>query len=327
MPFPNPQNKECLGYDCPFPRMGISPPLRLTPMRLFQQRHEVAVWAPAKINLFLEVLGKRPDGYHAIATLMLAIRRFDTLGITEDNSGAIQLHCNRSDLSTGPDNLVVRAARLLQERTGCSRGCRIRLLKRIPMAAGLAGGSSDAAATLLGLNRLWQLGLATGDLEKLGAELGSDVPFFFHLPAAWCTGRGEIVTPVDFPRALDLVLVCPSFGCPTAEVYRHVKVPEQPLDGTGMLAAAAAGDVEAIGRQVHNRLQPAALTIAPKIAEFVDRVEALQPAGTLMSGSGSTVFAVCRDRDEALRIAKELRKSAGEFAVHVVRSCSAQRPP
>lgn len=297
-------------------------------MRLFEKRHEVVVRAPAKVNLFLEVLGKRPDGYHAIATLMLAIRRFDTLGITEDQTGAIQLHCNRADLSTGPDNLVVRAARLLQERTGCPRGCRLRLVKRIPMAAGLAGGSSDAAATLLGLNRLWQLGLATSDLQKLGAELGSDVPFFFHLPAAWCTGRGEIVTPVAFPRALDLVLVCPSFGCPTAAVYRQVRIPEQPLDGTEMLAAAGAGDVEAIGRHLHNRLQPAAMTIAPKIAEHLERIEALQPAGTLMSGSGSTVFAVCRDRDEALRIAKELRKSArGEFAVHVVRSCSAQPPP
>jgi 4-diphosphocytidyl-2-C-methyl-D-erythritol kinase len=297
-------------------------------MRLFQLRREVVVWAPAKINLFLEVLDKRPDGYHAIATLMLAIRRFDTLGITEDQSGAIQLQCNRSDLSTGSDNLVVRAARLLQESTGCPRGCRLRLIKRIPMAAGLAGGSSDAAATLLGLNRLWQLGLTAGDLEKLGAELGSDVPFFFHLPAAWCTGRGEIVTPVAFPRALDLVLVCPSFGCPTADVYRQVKTPEQARDGAGMLAAAAAGDVEVIGRHLHNRLQPAAVAIAPEISEIVDRVEAQQPAGTLMSGSGSTVFAVCRSRDEALRIAKEFRKRArGEFAVHVARSCSAQRPP
>ncbi|MCI0682820.1 MAG: 4-(cytidine 5'-diphospho)-2-C-methyl-D-erythritol kinase [Gemmataceae bacterium] len=297
-------------------------------MRLLEQRHEVVVWAPAKVNLFLEVLGKRPDGYHAIATLLLAIRRFDTLGIREDHSGAIQLHCNRSDLSTGPDNLVVRAARLLQERTGCPRGCRLRLIKRIPMAAGLAGGSSDAAATLLGLNRLWQLELANSDLEKLGAELGSDVPFFFHLPAAWCTGRGEIVTPVAFPRALDLVLVCPSFGCPTAAVYGWVQAPEEPLDGQAMLAAAAIGDVEAIGRQLHNRLQPAAMTIAPRLAEFVERVEALRPAGTLMSGSGSTVYAVCRDRVEASRIAKELRKSAcGDFAVHVVRSCSAQLPP
>ena len=297
-------------------------------MHLFQQRQHVVVWAPAKVNLFLEVLGKRPDGYHAIATLMLAIRRFDTLCIKEDPSGAIQLHGNRSDLSTGPDNLIVRAARLLQKHTGESGGCRIRLIKRIPMAAGLAGGSSDAAATLIGLNRLWRLGLAAAELEKLGAELGSDVPFFFHLPAAWCTGRGEIVTPVNFPRPLDLVLLCPSFGCPTAAVYGKVQVPQKPLEGGDMLAAAAAGDVEAIARRLHNRLQPAAASIAPQIADYLQRLAALNPAGALLSGSGSTLFAVCRNTDEAKRIATELRNSArGDYQVYVVRSCSEQRPP
>ncbi len=297
-------------------------------MHLLQTRQDVLVWAPAKVNLFLEVLGKRPDGFHEIATLMLAIRRFDTLCIKEDPSGEILLHCNRSDLSTGPDNLIVRAARLLQKHTGESRGCRIQLVKRIPMAAGLAGGSSDAAATLLGLNRLWQLGLQASELEKLGAELGSDVPFFFHLPAAWCTGRGEIVTPVSFPRPLDLVLLCPSFGCATAAVYRHVQVPDKPLDCAAMLAAANAGDVAAIGRHLHNRLQPAATAIAPKIAEYQQRLLALNPAGALMSGSGSTLFAVCRNRDEAQRMARELRDSArGVYQVYVVRSCLEQRPP
>ena len=297
-------------------------------MLLRQLRQEMVVWAPAKVNLFLEVLGKRPDGYHAVAMLMLAIRRFDTLCIKEEPSGAISLQCNRSDLSTGPDNLVVRAARLLQERTGCPRGCRIRLLKRIPLAAGLGGGSSDAAATLLGLDRLWQLGLPPSELEKLGAELGSDVPFFFHLPAAWCTGRGEIVTPVGLPRPLDLVLVCPSFGCSTAAVYGQVQVPQAPVDGSALLAAAGSGDAEAIGRLLHNRLQPAAAALAPKIAEYLDRLRALNPAGALMSGSGSTLFAVCRDRPEAERIAKEMRDSGrGDYQVYVVRSCSEQRPP
>jgi 4-diphosphocytidyl-2-C-methyl-D-erythritol kinase len=297
-------------------------------MHLLQLRQDVVVWAPAKVNLFLEVFGKRPDGYHEIATLMLAIRRFDTLCIKEDPSGEIGLHCNRSDLPTGPDNLIVRAARLFQKHAGESRGCRIRLVKRIPLAAGLAGGSSDAAATLLGLNRLWQLGLQGGELEKLGAELGSDVPFFFHLPAAWCTGRGEIVKPASFPRPLDLVLLCPNFGCPTAAVYRKVEVPAKPLEGAAVLAAAAAGDAEAIGRQLHNRLQPAAEAIAPKLAEYHERLAAMNPAGTLLSGSGSTLFAVCRNRDEAKRMAKELRdRTAGECQVYVVRSCSEQRPP
>ena len=297
-------------------------------MHLLQTRQGVVVWAPAKVNLFLEVLGKRLDGYHEIATLMLAIRRFDTLCIKEDPSGEILLDCNRSDLSTGEDNLVVRAARLLQKHTGCSRGCRLRLVKRIPMAAGLGGGSSDAVATLLGLDRLWQLGLSARELEKLGAELGSDVPFFFHLPAAWCTGRGEIVKPVAFPRALELVLLCPSFGCPTAAVYRQVQAPQKPADSVALLTAAAVGDVETLGRCLLNRLQAAATTIAPKIARYFQQLRTLNPAGALLSGSGSTLFAVCRNREEAKRIAKDLRDRArGDYQVYVVRSCSEQRPP
>src|SRR5207302_2535110 len=125
-------------------------------------------------------------------------------------AGQVELVCTDPALATLPDNLVVRAARLLQERTGCTRGCRIRLVKRIPMAAGLAGGSTDAAATLLGLNQLWQLGLSTADLAKLGGEIGSDIPFFFYTPAAWCTGRGEIVTPLELPIPLHFVLLCPT---------------------------------------------------------------------------------------------------------------------
>jgi 4-diphosphocytidyl-2-C-methyl-D-erythritol kinase len=297
-------------------------------MRHSARRPHVVVRAPAKVNLFLEVLGKRPDGFHAIATLLVAIRRYDTLDFKEETSGAIHLSCNRSDLSTGPDNLVVRAARLLQERSGCKRGCRIRLTKRIPLAAGLAGGSSDAAATLQGLDQLWKLGWNRNDLERLGAELGSDVPFFFHLPAAWCTGRGEIVKPVTLPRPLDLVLLCPEFGCSTATVYRHAEISAKPRDGADILNAVQKGDPRAIGRQLFNRLQPAAEKIAPTLTEYWQRLLALKPAGALMSGSGSSLFAVCRDRLEANRIAGALRRQArGEYAVFVVRSCSAQRPP
>jgi 4-diphosphocytidyl-2-C-methyl-D-erythritol kinase len=292
-------------------------------MRWIGLQESVVVWAPAKVNLFLEVLGKRPDGYHEIATLMLAIRRYDTLWFQDGAEGHadVRLSCNRDNLSTGPDNLIVRAARLLQERTGCTRGCRIRLVKRIPLAAGLAGGSSDAAATLVALNQLWQLGLARTELIALGAELGSDVAFFFHTPAAWCTGRGEIVTPVAAPRALDLVLVCPNFGCATAEVYRNLVVLERPADGSAVRDALAAGDMNVLGRLLHNRLEPAAQKVAPRLAELRQRIETLRPAGTLLSGSGSTLFALCRSAVEAARIATELRRDAnGEYEVFVTQS-------
>src|SRR5262249_6842875 len=215
---PHPQKRNFLGYEeliNKFPWMGFpSPPARLA-MLSERDAGAVLVWAPAKVNLFLEVLSKRPDGYHEIATLMVAVSLYDTLVFKEESSGTIQLFSSFPQLSTGPDNLINRAALLLQERTGCRRGVSIRLTKRIPLAAGLAGGSTDAAATLWGLNRLWGLELASQELGRLGAELGSDVAFFFSTPAAWCTGRGEIVEPLALGRPLDLVVICPPFGLST----------------------------------------------------------------------------------------------------------------
>src|SRR6266567_3977366 len=178
---------------------------------MLSERQGDGLWirTPAKVNLFLEVLGKRPDSYHEIATLMVAVSLFDTLRLAPDAGGDVILRCHHSQLPTGPENLVYRAARLLRERTGCMRGAVIELVKRIPLAAGLAGGSSDAAATLFGLNQLWRLGLTPSELAALGAELGSDIPFFFALPAAWCTGRGEVVEKVALREPLWFVLACP----------------------------------------------------------------------------------------------------------------------
>jgi 4-diphosphocytidyl-2-C-methyl-D-erythritol kinase len=285
------------------------------------------------VNLFLEVLAKRPDGYHEIATLLVAVSLYDTLEFKEDVSGAVQLQCNIPELSTGPDNLVCRAAVLLQQSSGCTRGASIRLTKRIPLAAGLAGGSTDAAAALDGLNALWRLGLDRAELARLAAELGSDVPFFFATPAGWCTGRGEIVSPVSLGRPLDFVLACPAVGLSTAEVYRGVTLPGQAVSGGALRQAVAAGDVEEIGRQMHNRLQEAAQRLRPEIGDVLGRLQALGPAGQMMSGSGTSLFALCRDATEAHRIARALgpaeqgTNSSGTGAgdglrIFVVRSCS-----
>ena len=290
-----------------------------------RQGDALRVRTPAKVNLFLEVVGRRPDGYHEIATLMATVSLFDTLEFTPDMAGGLTLLCDYPGLSTGPDNLVLRAARLLRERTGCTLGAEIRLNKRIPLAAGLAGGSSDAAAALEGLNRLWRLRLSALELASLAAELGSDIPFFFVGPAAWCTGRGEKTSPATLKGPLHLVLACPPVGLSTAAVYRAVIVPERPLDGQQIRRAAAEGNVEEIGRNLFNRLQPAAENLCPAVNEVRARLEALRPAGVLMSGSGTSVFALCRDHHEALRVAQGL--SAGPWdpatnpRVHVVQSC------
>jgi 4-diphosphocytidyl-2-C-methyl-D-erythritol kinase len=284
----------------------------------------VRLWAPAKVNLFLEVRGRRPDGYHELATLMLAVGLYDTLEIKEDPSGADRLLCDDPDLPTGPDNLVMRAVDLVRRQTGRTAGVWVRLAKRIPVAAGLGGGSSDAAATLTGLNRLWRLGWGRDELARLGAELGSDVPFFFSTPAAWCTGRGERVEPLRLGRPLDFVLATPAAGLSTARVFAEVRVPDAPLDGQDVRHAAAEGDVERLGRLLHNRLQPAAERLCPAVAGLVADLSGLGPAGTLVTGSGSTVFALCRHAGEALAIARALRArgaAGGSTRVRVVRSC------
>jgi 4-diphosphocytidyl-2-C-methyl-D-erythritol kinase len=296
-----------------------------------RQADALVLQAPAKVNLYLEVLAKRADDYHDIATLMVAVTLYDTLAFKEEDSGEVRLLCEHPGLATGPDNLVCRSARLLRQRTGCTRGATVHLTKRIPLAAGLAGGSSDAAATLAGLNGLWGLGLSQRDLASLAAELGSDIAFFFSTPVAWCTGRGERVEPLALGRPLWFVLVSPSFGLSTADVYRGVRVPEQPESGQAIRRAVEAGDIEEIGRRLHNRLQPVAERLAPEIAVLSERLRRLGPAGQLMSGSGSTLFALCRDEGEALRVARGLRAaeemgSAGPpgrgWVETIVRSCS-----
>jgi 4-diphosphocytidyl-2-C-methyl-D-erythritol kinase len=211
----------------------------------------------------------------------------------------------------------------LRRRTGCRRGARIQLRKRIPLAAGLAGGSTDAAATLMGLNRLWFLNLGAADLMALAAELGSDVPFFFARPAAWCTGRGDVVEPLPLRQSLWFLVACPAEGLSTAEVYRHTVVPAAPQTGEAIRRAVQEGRVEAIAASLYNRLEEAAQRLCPAVADLCRRLLELRPAGVLMSGSGSSVFALCRDRTEARRLAHQINDGSEENRprVFLVRSC------
>jgi 4-diphosphocytidyl-2-C-methyl-D-erythritol kinase len=277
-------------------------------------------WAPAKVNLFLEVLGKRPDGYHAIETLILAVDLFDTLEIRDDPAGRLSLACDPPGLPTGPGNLVWKAARALDP----TRGAAVRLVKRIPSEAGLGGGSSDAAAALAALNRLWGLNRGRAELLPVAAAVGSDVGFFLAPPAGWCTGRGEAVEPESVGRPLDLVIVKPAAGLSTAEVYRRVTVPANPVSGEPAREALRAGDPERVARCLHNRLQDAAFAARPAVEEVFRRLLGCRPLGCLVSGSGSSVFAVCRDRADAVRVAAEFGSAfapaGGSSRVFVVRS-------
>ena len=159
---------------------------------------------------------------------MVTVSLYDTLTVTELDSGAIVLECDDASLPTGSDNLVVKAALRLKAATGCARGARISLTKAIPAEAGLAGGSSDAAATLAALDRIWDLRMPANRLDAVAGEIGSDVAFFLHAPAAICRGRGEHVEVVPIRQPLHFVLVAPTIGLSTAEVYRHLRPPETP---------------------------------------------------------------------------------------------------
>ena len=279
-----------------------------------RQPEAVVLQTPAKINLFLEIVGKRPDGYHDLDSLMVAVDLYDELEFREsDGSQAVTLTCNQPELSCGPENLVHRAATELRRKSGTKAGATIHLRKRIPMQAGLAGGSSDAAATLIGLNRFWNLGLSTAELAEIGAAIGSDVNFFLDGPCAWCTGRGEKVEPTKLGRQLDFVLASPSAGLSTAEVFQRAKVPAKPQNGQGIRDAAGHGDIDEIGRRLFNRLQEPAESLCPEIQTLRRQLEAANPVAVQMTGSGSTVFALCRDRTDAIRVASQLDAAVPGF--------------
>jgi 4-diphosphocytidyl-2-C-methyl-D-erythritol kinase len=275
-------------------------------MRLEQQADVVVVHAPAKVNLYLEVLGKRADGYHDIETFMVAVDLFDNLEFRDAPSGTIELSIDAADLPSGPTNLVWQAATVLRRQVKIRRGASIRLSKRIPVGAGLAGGSTDAAATLAGLNRLWDLGLPTADLLNLAGQLGSDVAFFLESSAAWCTGRGEIVQPVRMTTPLDLVLACPQTALSTAAVYQRAAVPARPQDSAAFRAALAKGSATAIAHALFNRLQDAAEALCPEIRRLRTLFETIAPGRHSMTGSGSGYFVVVDSPDQARRLAQEL---------------------
>jgi 4-diphosphocytidyl-2-C-methyl-D-erythritol kinase len=286
---------------------GAHDPLAVYPA-FHAGRDSLVLAAPAKLNLFLEILRKRPDGYHDLESLMVAVDLFDTIEFRNISRGEVTLVCDPPTLSTGPDNLVMQAARALREHVGRSDlGAAIRLTKRIPTQAGLGGGSSDAAVALLALNRLWKLALTREELDDMASRIGSDVAFFLNPTAAWCTGRGERIAAESSGRALDFVLVAPSIGLATAAVYRRLAVPEAPVAGGEIRRAFRQGDPEAVGRSLFNRLEQPAFALAPELELMRRRLSGLAPRGAMMSGSGSALFAVCRDREEARGIAERFR--------------------
>ena len=239
------------------------------------------VSAPAKLNLFLHITGRRADGYHLLQSVFMLIDWCDTMHFESRRDGQI----SREDLSVTlpPDDLVVRAAKALRAATGSAQGVHISIEKSIPAEAGMGGGSSDAATTLLALNRLWQLKLPLSSLLKIGLELGADVPFFLQGRNAWVEGVGENITPIELPPARFLV-VKPPAGLKTARIFQS---PELKRDTETAILAGFAENPFGFGR---NDLQIVAQSLCHGVSDGLDWLQALGLKGR-MTGSGSAVFA------------------------------------
>ena len=264
--------------------------------------------APAKINLFLRVVGKRPDGFHELETIFERIDLADEL--TFEAAPVLSLTCSDPNLSCGEGNLVLKAARLLQKASGTSQGAKIHLTKRIPIAAGLGGGSSDAAAALQGLNRLWKLQWPKGKLIELAAQLGSDVPFFLYdVPFAIGRGRGERCEPIE-GQPLAHVLVVPDTHLSTKEIYGALNLPlTAPPSSISMVAHALRNgpDLAGLATGLWNDLEAVAIRRCPVITQIQGQLRAAECLSTRLSGSGPSVFGLCRDRAHAHQVATTLR--------------------
>ncbi|MFO7579181.1 4-(cytidine 5'-diphospho)-2-C-methyl-D-erythritol kinase [Nitrosomonas halophila] len=261
--------------------------------------------APAKLNLFLHVIGRRDDGYHLLQTVFRFIDYADQLTFTVRDDGLIKL-TNPMPGLPDQDNLCVRAAKLLQERSGCPLGVDIHLEKRIPMGGGLGGGSSDAATTLIALNRLWKIGWDREHLMTLGLELGADVPIFVYGRNAFAEGIGEIFTPVDLPSCWYLVLT-PPVHVSTVEVFSSRELTRDTIPIK--MAAFSTG-------QGHNDLEPVVARMQPVVASWLAWLRQRRGATKVaMSGSGSCIFAEFPDEPSAREACMQMPSEMSGFVV------------
>ncbi|MGE5703897.1 MAG: 4-(cytidine 5'-diphospho)-2-C-methyl-D-erythritol kinase, partial [Clostridia bacterium] len=273
--------------------------------------------APAKINLTLDVLAKRADGYHEVEMVMTTVDLADRVDLTLLPDREIRLECSASFVPDDARNHAYKAAQLLQERYNVQHGVHIYIDKQIPVAAGLAGGSSDAAATLRGLNKLWKLGLDLGELAEVGAMIGSDVPFCVYGGTALAHGRGEKLTPLMTPVPCWVVLAKPPVGVSTADVYGNLvvdRIAEHPSTES-MIRAIAEQDFSLMCDSLGNVLEEVTLSRYPQVRQIKELMLASGADGVLMSGSGPTVFALVQKEAKVHRIYNALRGFVKEVYV------------
>ncbi len=286
------------------------------------------VLAPAKVNLFLELISRRADGYHELETVMVKIglsdrmqfrRRSDDQTTLSIRTACGSRHQKASDqIASDSSNLVWRAIDALRQATGRTFGLDVRLDKRIPVGAGLGGGSSDAASTLLALNRWFQLGLTPEELMQIGSQLGSDVPFFLSGGAGLCTGRGERVKELRTRGRGWFVVAMPPVGLRTGDVYGRASISQGQHSSHQICEAMRTGRIPAIGKFMRNRLQGAAASISHWIERLASEFDRVSAAGHQMSGSGSSYFGLFGSRFAAQNAARILRSRLPSVSTYCV---------
>ena len=276
--------------------------------------------APAKINLSLDVTSKRPDGYHEVEMIMTTIDLADRIELTELPENVIRVASHNRFVPDDQRNLAYQAAKLLKERYQVKKGVSIMITKVIPVAAGLAGGSSDAAATLRGLNRLWDLKLSVEELAELGAEIGSDVSFCVYGGTALATGRGEKIRHISAPPHCWVVLAKPTIGVSTAEVYRRLNLQQvRHPDVQAMIDAIEEKSFQKVCGQLGNVLESVTLNLHPEVAMIKNQMKRFGADAVLMSGSGPTVFGLVLYESKVQRIYNGLRGFCDQvYAVRMI---------
>lgn len=281
----------------------------------------------AKINLTLDVVGKRDNGYHDLEMIMQSINLYDTIYIRKTKMPGVRLKSNYSWLPTNEKNIAYKAATLFFEETGINGGVAIEITKRIPVAAGLAGGSTDAAATLVGLNRLYETGLSKERLMEMGLKLGADVPFCIARGTMLAEGIGEELTQLHPMPYTHLVLVKPPVSASTAVVYKNLDINniKRHPDTQTVIKALEKGNVQEVAQNMANVLEEVTIAMYPEIEDVKKELMKQGAMGAMMSGSGSSVFGLFDSKEAAIKASKHIKSHLGIREVYVTTTFSPGR--
>ena len=300
-------------------------------MYAYANHQQICVASPAKLNLFLELLGRRQDGFHELETVMVKFPLYDNIIFAPNRTGQLELSVNTSAkisadaIPSDESNLVIKTLAILRDLADKSCGATIRLFKRIPVQAGMGGASGNAAAAILAANRMWNLRLTRKQMGEIAGQIGSDVAFFLGDSLAKCTGKGEKVHYLDSQCRLNIVVVKPAKGLSTKEVYARCHVPHQPQNSDQIVAGLTEGRINRISNGLFNRLGIAVETFQDDVGRMSREFERTNVSGHQLTGSGSCYFGIYRNRRSMLAAAKKLANRLPDMHVFTGQTLSSRK--